>query len=367
MSQIRLQSENDSSNSRCGWAASYLLRLSSQHAASTPRLPAPRHPCTLQGPDWALHAQATRVGSSSTASSRAGETAGEKKTVPFPAAASLFLPLPCSFSTRYPADHTAGNHGPSHVCFVPRGGPRDKPAAGSHTQHPLPSVLPVLPAGSLVTPPEERDTRLSCSRVRRGTAHRASAQETAAPRATARTRAPGPVLVCLVSPQLQSPVPSAPVNRYPNSSGTVTEELGPHLLPGHRKHHPDPRQAWWLAWWLGAWAPDPTCAGPWLGRRPAKGQRPVLIATCSPNREGVVTTQSPVAGLLGAHPRPRLSSTHTWFLGFKRQTYRLERDEPPPNSQAVTSYRLRYKFQTSLDNEGEGPPLGSWFPQRWTY
>lgn len=184
MSQIRLQSENDSSNSRCGWAASYLLRLSSQHAASTPRLPVPRHPRTLQGPGWALHAQATRVGSSSTASSRAGETAREKKTVPFPAAASLFLPLPCSVSTRYPADHTAGNHGPSHVCFVPRGGPRDKPAAGSHTQHPLPSVLPVLPAGSLVTPPEERDTRLSCSRVRRGTAHRASAQETAAPRAT---------------------------------------------------------------------------------------------------------------------------------------------------------------------------------------
>ena len=172
-----------------------------------------------------------------------------------------------------------------------------------------------------------------------------------------------PVLVCLVSPQLRSPVPSAPVNRYPNSSGTVTEELGPHLLPGHRKHQPDLRQAWWL----GAWAPDPTCAGPWLGRRPAEGQRPVLIATCSPNREGVVTTQSPVTGLLGAHPRPRLSSTHTWFLDFKRQTYRLERDKPPPNSQAVTSHRLRYKFQTSLDNEGEGPPLGSWFPQRWIY
>ena len=148
VSQIRLQSENDSSNSRCGWAASYLLRLSSQHVASMPRLPVPRHPHTLQGPDWALHAQATRVGSSSTASSRAGEMAREKKTVPFPAAASLFLPLPCSFSTRYPADHTAGNHGPSHVCFVPRGGPRDKPAAGSHTQHPLPECAPCCRQGA---------------------------------------------------------------------------------------------------------------------------------------------------------------------------------------------------------------------------
>lgn len=101
------------------------------------------------------------------------------------------LPPPPS-SSRFPAASPRatlpttqpGTTGLPTSASCPEEVPETSPLQAPTPSIPSPSVLPVLPAGSLVTPPEERDTRLSCSRVRRGTAHRASAQETAAPRAT---------------------------------------------------------------------------------------------------------------------------------------------------------------------------------------